>query len=50
MSGVHKNPTISSRISEREREEIEAKIEVSGLNKKEYKMFHFISIYSYRYA
>lgn len=36
MSGVHKNPTISFRISEREREEIEAKIEVSGLNKKDY--------------
>jgi len=34
MSGVHKNPTISFRISEREREEIEAKIVVSGLNKK----------------
>lgn len=34
MSGVHKNPTISFRISERE--EIEAKIEVSGLNKKDY--------------
>lgn len=36
MSGVHKNPTISFRISEREREEIEAKIIVSGLNKKDY--------------
>ena len=36
MSGVHKNPTISFRISEREREEIEAKIVVSGLNKKDY--------------
>lgn len=36
MSGVHKNPTISFRISEREREEIEAKIIVSGLNKKNY--------------
>lgn len=36
MSGVHKNPTISFRISEREREEIEAMIVVSGLNKKDY--------------
>ena len=36
MSGVHKNPTISFRISDREREEIEAKIIVSGLNKKVY--------------
>lgn len=36
MSGVHKNPTISFRISEREREEIEAKVIVSGLNKKDY--------------
>ena len=36
MSGVHKNPTINFRISEREREEIEAKIIVSGLNKKDY--------------
>jgi hypothetical protein len=36
MSGVHKNPTISFRISEREREEIETKIVVSGLNKKDY--------------
>lgn len=36
MSGVHKNSTISFRISEREREEIEAKIIVSGLNKKDY--------------
>lgn len=36
MSGVHRNPTISFRISEREREEIEAKIVVSGLNKKDY--------------
>lgn len=36
MSGVHKNPTISFRISDREREVIEAKIVVSGLNKKDY--------------
>ena len=36
MSGVHKYPTISFRISPREREEIEAKILVSGLSKKDY--------------
>ena len=34
MSGVHKYPTISFRISPREREEIEAKILVSGMSKK----------------
>jgi hypothetical protein len=31
MSGVHKYPTISFRISQREREMIEAKILVSGM-------------------
>ena len=36
MSGVHKYPTISFRISPREREEIEAKILESGLSKKDY--------------
>lgn len=36
MSGVHKYPTISFRISPRERDEIEAKIKASGLNKKDY--------------
>ena len=36
MSGVHKYPTISFRISPREREEIEAKILASGLSKKDY--------------
>lgn len=36
MSGVHKYPTISVRISPREREEIEAKILASGLSKKDY--------------
>ena len=36
MSGVHKYPTISFRISPRERDEIEAKIKVSGMNKKDY--------------
>lgn len=36
MSGEHKYPTISFRISPREREEIEAKILASGLKKKDY--------------
>ena len=36
MSGVHKYPTISFRISPREREEIEAKILASRLSKKDY--------------
>ena len=36
MSGVHKYPTISFRISPREREEIEVKILVSGMSKKDY--------------
>ena len=36
MSGVHKYPTISFRISPREREEIEAKIFASGMKKKDY--------------
>lgn len=36
MSGAHKYPTISFRISPREREEIEAKILASGLSKKDY--------------
>ena len=36
MSGVHKYPTISFRISPREREEIEAKIFASGMSKKDY--------------
>ena len=36
MSGVHKYPTISFRISPRERDEIEAKIKVSGMNTKDY--------------
>lgn len=36
MSGVHKYPTISFRVSPREREEIEAKILASGLSKKDY--------------
>ena len=30
MSGVHKNPTISFRISDYERREIEARIKASG--------------------
>ena len=36
MSGVHKYPTISFRISPRERDEIEAKIKASGMQKKDY--------------
>ena len=36
MSGVHKYPTISFRISSREREEIEAKILASGMSKRDY--------------
>lgn len=36
MSGVHKYPTISFRVSPREREEIEARIMASGLAKKDY--------------
>lgn len=33
MSGVHKHPTISFRVSDREREVIEAKILASGMQK-----------------
>ncbi len=36
MSGTHKYPTISFRISPRERDEIEAKILASGMKKKDY--------------
>lgn len=36
MPGVHKNPTISFRISDYERREIEAKIKASGMLKKDY--------------
>lgn len=36
MPGVHKNPTISFRISDSQRKEIEAKIKVSGMQKKDY--------------
>ena len=36
MSGTHKYPTISFRISPREREEIEAKNFRSGMQKKDY--------------
>lgn len=36
MSGTHKYPTISFRISPKEREEIEAKIFASGMKKKAY--------------
>ena len=43
MSGVHKYPTISFRISPRERDEIEAKIKASGMQKKDY----FVRSYIY---
>lgn len=36
MPGVHKNPTISFRISDYERREIEAKIKASGMMKKDF--------------
>ena len=36
MSRVHKHPTISFRVSDREREMIEAKILASGMQKKDY--------------
>ena len=36
MSGVHKHPTISFRVSDRERDMIEAKILASGMQKKDY--------------
>jgi hypothetical protein len=36
MSGVHKNSTISFRITEDERRQIEAKIFASGMSKKDY--------------
>ena len=36
MSGVHKHLTISFRVSDREREMIEAKILASGMQKKDY--------------
>lgn len=36
MSGTHKNPTISFRVSPRERQEIEAKLLASVLQKKDY--------------
>ena len=36
MPGVHKYPTISFRISDNQRKEIEAKIKVSGMQKKDY--------------
>lgn len=36
MSGIHKNPTISFRITEDERRQIEAKIIASGMSKKDY--------------
>lgn len=44
MSGVHKNPTISFRISDYERREIEVRIKASGMMKKHfYKMLYLWS-------
>lgn len=36
MSNIHKNPTISFRVSDAERKQIEARILASGLMKKDY--------------
>lgn len=36
MPGKHKNPTISFRVSDSTRKEIEAKIKASGMQKKDY--------------
>lgn len=36
MSSKHKYPTISFRVSPRERQEIEARIKASGMQKKDY--------------
>lgn len=36
MSGVHKHPTISFRVSDYERREIDARIKASGMLKKDY--------------
>lgn len=36
MSNIHKYPTISFRISDRDRREIEARIKASGMLKKDY--------------
>lgn len=36
MSGKHKNPTISFRVSDYERQAIEANIKISGMLKKDY--------------
>ena len=36
MSNTHKNPTISFRISDAERKQIEARILASGMKKKDY--------------
>lgn len=35
MSNIHKYPTISFRISDRDRREIEARIKASGMLKKD---------------
>jgi len=36
MPGIHKNPTISFRVSQAERQEIEANIKASGMSKNTY--------------
>jgi hypothetical protein len=36
MPGIHKNPTISFRITTAERQAIEANIKASGMGKKDY--------------
>lgn len=36
MSNIHKNPTISFRVSDAERKQIEARILASGMMKKDY--------------
>ena len=36
MPGIHKNPTISFRITAAERQAIEANIKASGMGKKDY--------------
>ncbi|MFR7752195.1 MAG: hypothetical protein ACLU26_02385 [Agathobacter rectalis] len=41
MSNQHKHPTISFRISDAERKQIEARILASGMMKKDYFMNEF---------
>ena len=42
MSNQHKNPTISFRITDAERKQIEARILASGMMKKDYFVRSFI--------